>query len=236
MFSMKRTSVILLLALAASGCALTADGIGSAHHAPDANKVSQMKAQLQENAASSAAATHASGDATTTDAQPGILVIGTTGPLRTVEDKDRGGFYSAYIKAAGQWHPAEPPTLDEAAFQAKLGGWASVQTFGIPGVGGVRLRMLVPTNVVHEAQFASVAGSFLFGTTDDLVVARSDHDGLLWLERVLCRGDGSYHACAKSYKAGVFDLNTGQELARDRKPKVNGSTVSITTYMKISQP
>jgi hypothetical protein len=126
--------------------------------------------------------------------------------------------------------------MDAATFQDRLAGWASIQTFGIPGIGGIRLRMLVPANVVHEAQFASVAGSFLFGTTGDLVVARSDHDGLLWLERVLCHDDSSYHACAKSYQAGVFDENTGQALGRDRKPKSNGGTVSVTTYMKIAGP
>jgi hypothetical protein len=119
---------------------------------------------------------------------------------------------------------------------SRQAGWASVQTFGIPGIGSTRLRMLVPTNVVHEAQFASVAGSFLFGSTGDLVVARSDHDGLLWLERVLCRDDSSYHACAKSYQAGVFDENTGQALGRDRKPKANGVSVDVATYMKVAGP
>jgi hypothetical protein len=64
MFSMKRTSLILIFAIAASGCAVTADGIGPAHRAPDANKVSQIRAQLQENAASSAANKPPSGDAT----------------------------------------------------------------------------------------------------------------------------------------------------------------------------
>jgi hypothetical protein len=117
---------------------------------------------------------------------------------------------------------------------SSLAGWASIQTFGIPGIGSVRLRMLVPTSVVHETQFASAAGSFLFGTTGDLVVARSDHDGLLWLERVLCRDDNSYHGCAKNYQAGVFDQNSGQALGRDRKPKANGAKVDIITYLKVA--
>jgi hypothetical protein len=233
---MKRTYLLLILGIVASGCSVTADGIGPAHRAPEANKVSKIKAQLQENAESSTAKQPSSEDPTGANAQPGILVIGTTGPLRPIEDKDRSGFYAAYIKAAGQWHPGEPPSMDAAAFQDRLAGWASIQTFGIPGIGGTRLRMLVPSNVVHEAQFASVAGSFLFGSTGDLVVARSDHDGLLWLERVLCRDDSSYHVCAKSYQAGVFDENTGQALGRDRKPKEYGGSVDVVTYVKAGGP
>jgi hypothetical protein len=217
--------------LIASGCSVTADGIGPARGAPDANKVAQAKAQLQANAATVAVDQPAAGDTGGATVQPGVLVIGTTGPLRMIEEKQRGGFYAAYVKAAGQWHPGEPPAMDATAFQEKLAGWASVQTFGIPGIGGVRARMLVPATVVHEARFASAAGSFLFGTTGDLVVAKSDPDGLLWLERVLCRDDGSYHACAKSYQAGVYDQNTGQALGRDRKPKANGATVDVVTYM-----
>jgi len=233
---LKWISSVVVFALAVSGCSVTADGIGPAHRAPDDKKVAQVKEQLQENAATSASTNAASGDAGSGSVQPGIVVIGTTGPLRTIEDKSREGFYAAYVKVAGQWHPGEPPAMDVATFQARLAGWASIQTFGIPGIASVRLRMLVPSNLVHEAQFASAAGSFVFGTTGDLVVAKSDHDGLLWLERVLCRDDSSYHVCAKSFQAGVFDANTGQALGRDRKPKANGGSVDLLTYMKTAKP
>jgi hypothetical protein len=214
-----------VVAIVASGCSVTADGIGPAHHASDADKVARVREQLQENA-----------DSASVNAEPGILVVGTTGPLRTIQDKDRGQFFAAYVKAAGQWHPGEPPNMDAAAFQEKLAGWASIQTFGIPAIANVRLRMLVSTNVAHEAKFASAAGSFLFGTTGDLVAAKSDHDGLLWLERVICRDDSAYHGCAKRYQAGVFDLNTGRALGRDRQPKMNGATIDVATYEKVSGP
>jgi hypothetical protein len=233
-YILKRISWLVVLGIITSGCSITADGIGPAHRAPDSNKVTQIKEQLQENAASSAPATPWSGEGTTPNGQPGILVVGTTGPFRSINDKDRGGFYAAYLKAAGQWHPGEPPAMDAAAFQEKLAGWASIQTFGIPGIASVRLRMLVPTSVAHETQFASAAGSFLFGTTGDLVVARSDRDGLLWLERVLCHDNSSYHACAKDYQAGVFDQNSGQALGRDRKPKASGVKIDVVTYLNVA--
>jgi hypothetical protein len=224
--AMKGILSMLVFAAAVSGCAVSKDGVGFAQRAPDANQVAKTKDQLQHNADSAAA--------TADSVQPGILIIGTTGPFRTIKDKDRDGFYAAYVKVAGQWHPGEAPRMDAAAFQDKLAGWASIQTFGIPGMMSWRTRVLVPRALVHDAQFASAAGSFMFGTSGDLVVAKTDHDGLAWLERVLCRDDDSYHSCEKNYQAGIFDANTGQELARDRKPKTDGALVDVSSYLSLT--
>ena len=219
----------ILVALAAvgvlAGCAVSKDGLSLAPRAPSASQIAQSREQLEHNAGASAAP----------EAFPGILVIGTTGPFRSIEDKERPGFYSAYLKVAEQWHRGVAPSMDAAVFQQKLGGWASVQTFSIPGIMNRRTRVLVPATLVHDAQFASAAGSVMFGTTGDLVAARSDRDGLLWLERVLCRDDAGYRACATNYQAGTFDENTGQELARDRKPKPAGALIDVSSYLKLSQ-
>jgi hypothetical protein len=208
-----------------AGCAVSKDGLSLAPQTPSASRIAQSREQLEHNADTSGAP----------EAFPGILVIGTTGPFRSIEDKDRAGFYSAYLAAAEQWHPGVPPSLDAAAFQQKLGGWASVQTFSIPGIVNRRMRVLVPATLVHDTQFASAAGSVMFGTTGDLVAARGDRDGLLWLDRVLCRDDAGYHACAANYQAGIFDENTGQELGRDRKPKPTGTSIDVSSYLKLSQ-
>jgi hypothetical protein len=95
------------------------------------------------------------------------------------------------------------------------------------------MRMLVPTDLAGETRFASAAGSFLIGTTGDLVAAKLDVDGLLWLDRILCKDDSAYHACAGDYERGIFDENTGRELDRDRTLKPNGRAVSIDTYRRM---
>jgi hypothetical protein len=229
---MKRVVSICLCVVIAAGCTVTKDGFGVAHRPPDANKVAQVKEQLQQNADTAAAASPAS-DPPQKKGPPGILVIGTTGPLRTIEDKDRGSFYAAYLNASQLWHPGQPPAMDAVRFQDKLAGWASVQISGIPGIASIRLKVLVPASIAREARFASAAGSFLFGTTGDLVAAKGNGDGLLWVERILCRDDSNYHACAKAYQKGIFDENTGQELDRDRKPKPDGDLVNVSNFTKI---
>jgi hypothetical protein len=209
-----------------AGCAVSKDGLGPAPRTPTASQVAQSREQLERNAGGVSGAP---------EQFPGILVVGTTGPLRSIEDKDRAGFFSAYLEEAGRWHPGAAPSMDEATFQETLGGWASVQTFSIAGIMNRRMRVLVPASMVPDTQFASAAGSVMFGTTGDLVAARSDRDGLLWLERVLCRDGAGYRPCATNYQLGIFDENTGQELGRNRKPKPAGASIDVSSYLKISQ-
>jgi hypothetical protein len=170
----------------------------------------------------------------------GVLIVGTTGPLRTLNDQERAEFYRGYMAAASGSHPGEaspgnPPVLTVAEFKEKIAGWASIQTFSIPLVMNLRYRVLVPANVAQNTRFASATASFAFGASGDLVAARSDRDGLLWLDRLLCKADRSYAACAQKYALGVFDENTGQELERDYKPKADGEWVDISSYLRLSK-
>jgi hypothetical protein len=89
--------------------------------------------------------------------------------------------------------------------------------------------------VAQDTHFASAAASFVFGANGDLVAARSDREGLLWIDRVLCKADRSYEACAQKYALGVFDENTGRELGRDYKPKADGEWVDISSYLRLSK-
>jgi hypothetical protein len=208
----------LLLAPLVVGCAVSKDGVGFASHP------------------------HA--------VQGGVLIVGTTGPLRTLSDAQRDEFYRGYVAAASQSHagatspgeasPVEAssdrsPVLTAADFKEKIAGWASIQTFSIPLVMNLRYRVLVPAAVAQETHFASAAASFVFGASGDLVAARSDRAGLLWIDRVLCKADRSYEACAQKYAIGVFDENTGRELGRDFRPKRDGDWVDISSYLRLSK-
>lgn len=201
----------LLLALLVGGCVVSKDGVGFASH-PRA-------------------------------VQGGVLIVGTTGPLRTLNEAERGEFYRSYVAVAsaagaaspGDASPGASAVLTAAEFKEKIAGWASIQTFSIPLVMNLRYRVLVPATAAQDTHFASAAASFLFGASGDLVAARSDHDGLLWLDRVLCKADRSYEACAQKYAIGVFDENSGRELARDYKPKPDGEWVDISSYVRLSK-
>lgn len=221
---MRRIFGILMAAAVLGGCAISKDGVSFASRPPDSNQIAKAHDQLEANAGSGAAESNM---------QPGMLVIGTTGPFRKPSEKQRGDFYNAYVKFAAQWHPGLPPALSDAAFQEKLAGWASIQTSSVPLIMSWRVPVLVSTALPQDTRFASAAGSFMFGATGDWVAARSDRDGLVWMDRVLCRQGEGFRECAKKYRSGIFDENTGQELSRDRKPKIDGGWVDVTSYVSL---
>jgi hypothetical protein len=169
----------------------------------------------------------------------GILMVGTTGPLRTLNDQERAEFYRGYLAAAasarGGAAAGVEPSLSAAEFDKKIAGWASIQTFSVPLVVNLRYRVLVPAAVAPDTHFASTAASFAFGASGDLVAARSDSDGLLWIDRVLCKTGRAYAACAQKYSLGVFDESTGRELGRDFKPETAGEWVDTSSYLRLSQ-
>lgn len=222
---MRASLGLLSIILSLSACTVSKDGLGVAHR-PDPNQPARVRQQLEQNA-------QAVGEAAR---PPGLLLIGTTGPLRAVDPKDRDALYAQYLKTAELWHPGEPARLSADALAARLAGWASVQTWGIPGVMSMRGRVLVPSEALKDTRFASAAGSFMFGTTGDLIAARSDDDGLVWLERVLCKDGGGYRECARHYRSGFFDANTGRQLDQNRKPTPHGARIDTETYALTPAP
>ena len=216
---MRRSLCLIPMVLLLGACTVSKDGLGVARPA-NPNRPVQIRQQLEQNA-------QATGDAAR---RPGLLLVGTTGPFRAVDPKDRDGLYAQYLKAAEVWHPGRPALMTQARLTERLAGWASVQTWGIPGVMSMRGRVLVTSDAVKDTQFASAGGSFMFGTTGDLIGARSDEDGIVWLERVLCKNTAGYRSCAKQYRSGFFDANTGQELDKNRKPKLGGARIDPTSY------
>jgi hypothetical protein len=170
-------------------------------------------------------------------AEGGVLIVGSTGPLRTLNDAERDEFYRRYVAAAAESHPGEAspgeaspgaasrpgdsPVLTAAEFKEKIAGWASIETFSIPLVMNLRYRVLVPATATQAS--------------GDLVAARSDRDGVLWIDRVLCKAGRAYEACTQKYAVGVFNENTGRELGRDYKPKADGEWVDISSYLRLSK-
>jgi hypothetical protein len=211
---MKRIVSCLLLVPLIGGCAASKDGVGFAsqpHAVPG-----------------------------------GVLIVGTTGPLRTLGDTARDELYHNYIAVASRSHPGEAPpgeasnpgelpVLSATEYKQKIVGWASIHTSGIPLVTNLRYHVLVPATVAQGGKFPSAAASFVFGASGDLVAARSERDGSLWIDRALCKADRSYEACAQKYAVGVFDENTGRELSRAYKPKADGEWVDISSYLRLSK-
>lgn len=156
-------------------------------------------------------------------AAPGVLVVGDVGALNALDGNQLRAMHKAF--AAGG-------SADD--FAARMGGVTSIETFGLAGFVKIERPAVVRSADVGAVGFASQGGA-LFGTTGDLVAARSDADGMLVLDKVLCKEkDAGFKACTARFARGHFD-QAGAELDGDLRPKHGGRRIDPASYALLPQ-
>lgn len=231
---MKKIFALAAVMTMVTGCAVTREGVRVGAGAPPSqSEVDKIRSQVQQNAQSAAAKKVVAG-ALASEMKAGVIVVGEAGPLRKLDEAARRESYKSYVATAGQWHPGQAPVLSEADFVTQIAGWSTMQTFSIPGVMKLTQPALVRADDIIAIGFASTAASFLIGTTGDLVGAQSNADGMLIIDKILCKDSApDYRACAREFAKGRFDINGGQELDRDMKPKSGGVRIDPSSYKVI---
>ncbi|MYN05635.1 hypothetical protein GTP41_26430 [Pseudoduganella sp. DS3] len=156
-------------------------------------------------------------------AAPGVLVVGDVGAMNALDGAQLRALHQAYARGGN---------ADD--FAARMGGLTSIETFGMAGLVKLERPAAVRLADVGAVGFVSKAGE-LFGATGDLVAARSDADGLLVLEKVLCKGSApDFKACAARYVRGHFDP-AGAELDGNLQPKRGGHRIDPASYASLPQ-
>jgi hypothetical protein len=194
----------------------------------------QAREQLVKNARSQASKT-AVESALTPEALPGALYIGNVGSYYEVLERARGAFFQKiYLPNARTWLPTDQaPTMTEAEFVVDFGGYTSLTTWSIPGLATRRREVLVRAADAAIIRFPGRFSTRYFGTTGDLVVAETNADGMIFVERILCKDDDSYSQCATAYARGIYDKNTGDEIGSDFTPKPGGMRIDTKTLRNI---
>ena len=115
-----------------------------------------------------------------------------------------------------------------------IAGWTSIETLGLAGFVRLDRPAAVRAADADSVGFAA-AGGALFGTTGDLVAARAGADGVLVLDKVLCKeAREEFRACMKRFARGHFDQG-GYELDSDLQPKRGGKQIDPVTYALLQQ-
>jgi hypothetical protein len=194
----------------------------------------KMKSQLEQNARSSAAKSVAEG-AIAGQARPGIVAIGKVGSFRKLDPDVRPEFYKkSYARTAEKWHPNSPAVMTEEEFIKGVAGYTAVVTWSIPSVIARSTTAAIRVEDVSRIDFPGPRAANFLGSTGDLVVARSNADGIFFVTDILCKESGAdYKSCAAQYVRGSFDQTTGAELEKDMKPKSDGNRIDVTTYKVI---
>lgn len=228
--------VIVGVSLAVSACSTTKgpgrDGIPLFSSAPKTDaEVGKLRAQLEQNAKSSGAKAAAEG-AVAGAARPGVIVVGSVGSFRELAAEIRSEYYQkSYMVASERWHPGTKPSLSEQEFSDVVAGYTSLTTWNIPGLVARRTISAVLPGDVQKIDFPSKFTAHMFGTTGDLVAARSNDDGAFFVSTVLCKESSpDYSKCAALYERGNYDANTGVEINTDMTQKSDGARIDVTTY------
>ncbi|RYE73891.1 MAG: hypothetical protein EOO80_18330, partial [Oxalobacteraceae bacterium] len=215
-------AAVALLVL--SACATTTEsgvrfGIGAGHGEGYRATPATPPGTVAPSALGTAAAQLAS------KARSDVIVVGETGVLTALDPAERTVFYQAYLKAARR------QGASVAAEGTRIGGLSRLEIYKLPGVFSQDLPVAVRAEDVERTRFASLAGSLIAGSTGDLVAARNNLDGLLVIERVLCKeATPDYRSCSAAFAKGRFDSRTGAELDSDFQPERDGARIDPTTY------
>ncbi|MES2300238.1 MAG: hypothetical protein V4582_24605 [Pseudomonadota bacterium] len=230
-----RARAFALFALTIGGCAVVTDnglrlGVGVGH---SAEYLEKQGAKPATTGAPSELAQQARQWARGNSGDKGVIVVGETGVLRTLNAVERAEFYGAYLKAV-QGEGAAESGARQAEFVAKIGGISRIETNKVPGIYSQDLPVAVRASDISQILFATALGSTVTGATGDLVVARNAGDGLLVIEQVLCReAAADYRSCAEQFPKGRFDRTTGAELGSDFEPKHGGTRINTVSYQRV---
>ncbi|MEV4780117.1 hypothetical protein [Burkholderia sp. LMU1-1-1.1] len=229
---MKKLLYSIALATSLAGCAASRDGVRLGT-GPSDSDIARIKNQIAENAQKSAAK-RAVTAAIMPDSKPGILVIGETGVLHELDPSRRKKNYKEFTDIAEKWHPGQTAYWDENEYHRRIGGWTTLEIYSIPGVIALKLSSAVTKEQTSSINFASAAGAWLINSTKDLVIARSNEDGISVIESVLCSSSlEDFKKCSDQYVKGQFDALSGLELDRSTKIKPDGARIDVASFKRM---
>lgn len=226
-------AAILSLSACASKQQIPTDGAVKLPGAgfPSATATQQLREQLVKNAKSTSAKATAEA-VLDTDVQPGIFIVGNVGTRREIPERVRSAFYQKiYMTTARKWMVGPTPAVSEQEFVRDFGAYTAITVWSIPGVIANRRQALVRVADLENTRFSGSMSTLFFGANGDLVVAGTNADGAVIVDKVLCQDSASdYSQCAAQYTRGSFDRNTGEEIGNDMKPKNGGVRIDVVSF------
>ena len=221
MFMKVKLLLSVLLAAFCSGC-VTAEGIGFTSD-PYVNK-SFVKYGALPDASTEAE----SGDRK--NAVTGYIVVGTVSAFREFKRENIEEEYKDYAEDFELWGTGRQPNLGLEDFSKIIRGWTRIKVVGVPLLFAGYVKGLVPYEAARDIDFEPVLATALFQSSSDLVAAKTNSDGILTVVTVLCKDTAGYSECAKSYKKGVFDSNTGLKLSGKLEVSEGGPRIDPITF------
>lgn len=161
---------------------------------------------------------------------PKVIIIGNVMALTTFDEPTLNSRYDIYLKnleARGA-----SPTFTREWYLGTSAGETAVKFAGITGIYHRYFKAEIPKDLVRQITFASGFGSFMAGTSGDLVSAERTSESGTWITRLLCSEKSpDYSPCEKQYSTGVYQGIDGREIDNSMQVVEGGKVINPLTFM-----
>lgn len=226
--------LIPLLALAVlSGCA-TKEGISLPTSKPTQDDVSDFNRRNAPATATTTPGATLAKDVVKTSiipdvSGPRLIVVGNAMALTVFDEATLNQRYDNYLKQLG----GKTPAFTREWYLATSAGQTSAKYSGVTGIYTRFYRAEIPKDLVRQIGFASAFGTFMAGTSADLVGVQVLPGYGAWVTHVLCsEKDPTYSACEAQYRQGIYQSSDGREVDNTLKLVEGGGLIDPTTFKK----
>jgi hypothetical protein len=181
-----RIVLVLLAFCTISGCA-TKQGIALPTSKPTQDDVGDFTRRNATSANATKPAVLASAEVLRTNLLPEVegarlIVVGNAMALTVFDDATLNQRYDNYLKRIGD----KAPAFSREWYLATGSGETAAKFSGVTGIYTRFYKAEIPKDLVKQISFASSFGTFMAGTSADLVVAQVLPQHGAWITHVLC--------------------------------------------------
>ena len=230
---MNKLVVAILALVALSGCA-TKEGISLPTSKPTQDDVSDFNRRNAPAASTTTPRAAQTKDTVKTSSIPEVtgprlIVVGNARALTVFDEVTLNQRYDNYLKQLG----VKSPAFTREWYLATSAGQTSAKYSGVTGIYTRFYRAEVPKDLVRQMSFASAFGTFMAGTSADLVAVQVLPGYGAWVTHVLCsENDPAYSTCEAQYRQGIYQSSDGREVDNTLKLVESGAIIDPSTFKK----
>ncbi len=168
-----------------------------------------------------------------------LIVVGRAAKFQKILPEDVKDVYERqYLTYYKTWGSEREPSLGLEQFADTIGGFAEIQMWRVSAilisVWEARYT-LVPSGLSDDVYFPGALDTAFWTGTGDLIAARTNDDGVLIVEKVLCKEGQGFGDCANDYQKGTFDAATGRKLDWDLESTEDEVVVDPISFKIVKQ-
>jgi len=218
-----RALLAMLIALMTVGCATSQEGVSFGEHELGVEEIIEQRESRSDEALG--------------EVPVDLILIGKVSAFRPLSSKNTEEIYAEYVDFASRLNPGRPVSLSAEEFGREIAGWTKLKTFSVPMIVSNYEFALVPIGLHEKIYYPSGFGTVMVQDSGDLVAARINVDGYFLVDKILCKEQSDYSACADNYYKGLFNGATGEELDyKTLTPEDSGKQIDPASYLGISAP